>query len=282
MPINASEKQQRLVPVVGIFQGLQVFSFKRFNNLLDISSLHEKEHSMKSANRVTLSILLTIARQCLTNFTSMLVCCFSFSLAAQEQIAPIYLSQANTPHTYTSSEQVDTQPKPSLKPTERFELDRKQNIEKSITVKITELRNHNGQAFVGALVSAAELAPYLQQLKQLLVDDFAVYRQNQAGRDAQLFYISLITANEYQHLDRAKLVFGQSLNIKLKGLGTVTQYDNTSYFVVAESSDASFYRQKLALQNSSFAITLGFNPADVSAIKKNINTLIVPSANKNY
>lgn len=155
---------------------------------------------------------------------------------------------------------------------------------KSLRLKITVLQDNQGQKYLGALVSRAELLPYLTQLQQLLTEDFNHYRALQASRDHQLFHLTILSPREYQLADKAlvdKLLtpdvshsFSSQLNVTLFGLGKVTQENSTTFFVVAQSADAQLIRQRFILSAKDFHITLGFNPSDIYGVNKGLSTLI--------
>jgi hypothetical protein len=155
---------------------------------------------------------------------------------------------------------------------------------KSLRLKITTLQDNQGQKYLGALVSRAELLPYLTQLQQLLAEDFNDYRTLQAARDHQLFHLTLLSPREYQFADKEiveKLLapdfnqsFSSQLNVTLLGLGKVAQGSKTSFFVVAQSADAQSIRQRFILPAKDFHITLGFNPSDIYGVNKGSSTLI--------
>lgn len=155
---------------------------------------------------------------------------------------------------------------------------------KSLRLKITELQDNQGQKYLGALVARAELLPYLTQLQGLLKEEFNYYRSLQAARDHQLFHLTLLSPKEYQLADKAiikKILspaanssLSSQLNVTLFGLGKVTQDDNNTFFVIAQSADAQLIRQRFILPAKDFHITLGFNPSDIYGVDKGISTLI--------
>ncbi|MBL4900838.1 MAG: hypothetical protein JKX76_14595 [Colwellia sp.] len=157
-------------------------------------------------------------------------------------------------------------------------------ITKSLRLKITTLRDNQGQEYLGALVSRVELLPYLTQLQQLLVEDFNQYRVLQAARDHQLFHLTILSPSEYQLADKTIVEsllsadfnqsFSSQLNVTLFGLGKVKQDNLSSFFVVAQSADAQLIRQRFLLPVKDFHITLGFNPSDIYGVKKDRSTLI--------
>jgi hypothetical protein len=155
---------------------------------------------------------------------------------------------------------------------------------KSLRLKITTLKDNQGQRYLGALVSRAELSPYLTQLQQLLAEKFNDYRVLQAARDHQLFHLTLLSPREYQLADKVIIeqllapdfnhTLSSQINVTLLGLGKVVQDNKTTFFVVAQSADAQLIRQRFILSAKDFHITLGFNPSDVYGVNKGRSTLI--------
>jgi hypothetical protein len=154
-------------------------------------------------------------------------------------------------------------------------------IVKLIQIKIVELTDNSGLTYIGGKVSAAALVPYLSQMQQRLGDDFVRYRQKQSARDHQSFHMTLINPYEYQSLTKSaketliKTATSETLlSVSLHGLARVSVDNKTSYFVVANSSQAKNYRQRLGLTDKDFHVTLGFNPNDIYGVNKGIETLI--------
>lgn len=157
-------------------------------------------------------------------------------------------------------------------------------ITKSLWLKITTLRDNQGQEYLGALVNRVELLPYLTQLQQLLAEDFNQYRVLQAARDHQLFHLTILSPSEYQFADKTIIEsllsadsnepFSSQFNVTLFGLGKVAQDNKSSFFVIAKSADAQLIRQRFLLPVKDFHITLGFNPSDIYGVKKDHSTLI--------
>jgi len=150
----------------------------------------------------------------------------------------------------------------------------KANFTKIINIKITELKDNSGLTYIGGKVSSADLAPYLQQMKAILSDDFFQYRQNQALRDHQTFHVTLINPFEYREIDQNDIKLGKSLSVTLLGLGRVLKEDKSTYFVVVKSSQGQFYRQQFVLAEKDLHVTLGFNPQDIYGVSKGVDTLL--------
>jgi len=144
---------------------------------------------------------------------------------------------------------------------------------KFIQIKVVKLTDNSGLTYIGGKVSAADLAPYLSQMKQILGDDFALFRQNQSARDHHTFHLTLINPYEYQTLTK-DVDIGASFSVSLHGLARVSVDDKSTYFVVAHSLQAKSYRQSLVLNNKDFHVTLGFNPSDIYGVSKGIDSLI--------
>lgn len=149
----------------------------------------------------------------------------------------------------------------------------KNTLTKLIQIKVVELTDNSGLIYLGAKVGTADLELYLSQMKNILGDDFALYRQYQSARDHQTFHMTLINPYEYQALAKGISV-GETLSVSLSGLGRVKQGNKTTYFVVAQSTQAANYRQNLALTKKDFHITLGFYPSDIYGVNKGRESLI--------
>ncbi|PKG81990.1 hypothetical protein CXF85_15765 [Colwellia sp. 75C3] len=148
-----------------------------------------------------------------------------------------------------------------------------QPLVKLIQIETVKLTDNSGLIYIGGKVNPADLELYLSQMKKILGNDFALYRQNQSARDHQSFHMTLINPYEYQALKK-DIAIGTTLSVSLSGLGRVILNDKTTYFVVAQSSQATSYRQNLVLNNKDFHVTLGFSPSDIYGVNKGIESLI--------
>lgn len=142
-----------------------------------------------------------------------------------------------------------------------------------IQIEIVKLTDNSGLTYVGGKVNAADLELYLSQMKKILGDDFTRYRQYQSERDHQTFHMTLINPYEYQSVTK-EIAIGTKLSVSLRGLGRVNIKDKTTYFVVAQSPQATSYRQNLLLTDKDFHVTLGFYPSDIYGVNKGVATLI--------
>ncbi len=146
--------------------------------------------------------------------------------------------------------------------------------EKELTVKLVQLQDNQGLKYIGGLVQAKDLSPYLALMKKQITADFSHYRDNQSSRDHGEFHMTLINPYEYQEIDQSKIAIGETVTITLKGLGRVAKGNKEAYFVVVQSSQAQGHRRQLALTAKDFHITLGFKPEDVFGVSKGVERLI--------
>jgi len=158
-----------------------------------------------------------------------------------------------------------------------LQLDTDETVNKAlirfIQIEVVKLTDNSGLTYIGGKVSAADLDSYLRQMKQILGDDFALFRQNQSARDHHSFHMTLINPYEYQTLTKDASI-GTNLSVSLLGLARVSVDEKSTYFVVAQSLQAKNYRQNLVLTNKDFHVTLGFNPSDIHGVSKGVASLI--------
>lgn len=165
------------------------------------------------------------------------------------------------------------------------------SVIKYVQIKVVELQDSQGLKYVGGEIYAADLGVYLAQLEHILGEDFSAFRENQAIRDHHTFHMTLVNPYEFQTLTKT-INYGDVFSVTLFGLGKVVKANKnikeekneaentkvnkmkTTYFVVAQSSEAQYFRQKLLLQPKDFHVTLGFSPKDVYGVRKNKETLI--------
>ena len=165
------------------------------------------------------------------------------------------------------------------------------SVIKHVQIKVVELQSSQGLKYVGGEISAANVDVYLTQLEHILGDDFSAFRENQAIRDNYTFHMTLVNPYEFQTLTKA-INYGDVFSVTLFGLGKVVKTveeinkkitDNeqtkvnkmqSTYFVVAESNEAQYFRQQLLLKPKDFHVTLGFSPKDIYGVRKNKDTLL--------
>jgi len=145
---------------------------------------------------------------------------------------------------------------------------------KTVFIEIKEFTDNKGLQYLAGEISQADIARYLRQMKTILVDKFDRFREYQSNRDHGLFHMTIVNPIEYQTLADPAKILGYKIRIHLYGLGRVSKGDNTAYFVIADSNDGRFIRQKHLLAPKDFHVTLGFNEQDVHGVDKNKDTLI--------
>lgn len=144
---------------------------------------------------------------------------------------------------------------------------------KNIQIEVVELTDNKGLKYIGGKVSKADLSVYLQQMKNILGSEFSSFRERQAIRDHHTFHVTLINPYEFQAITKT-IKFGDKLSVTLLGLGRVLKEEQATYFVVAQSPEAQYFRQKLVLPAKDFHVTLGFKPEDIFGVSKNETSLI--------
>ncbi|NMP31365.1 hypothetical protein HII17_07310 [Thalassotalea sp. M1531] len=149
---------------------------------------------------------------------------------------------------------------------------------KTIQVIAEPLSDASALQYVGGEVAKTKINNYLVQLKALLGNEFAVFRQKQVERDHGKFHITLVNPFELKEVKPSliqKLLNDKTpLSFQLKGLGRVKNENGKAYFIVAESRQAQSIRAKLGLKPKDFHITLGFSPKDIHGVRKDKTTLI--------
>jgi len=145
---------------------------------------------------------------------------------------------------------------------------------KTVFIEIKEFTDSKGLKYLAGEISHADIARYLRQMKTILVDKFDSFREYQSSRDHGLFHMTIVNPVEYQTLAEPSKILGYKIRIHLYGLGRVSKDNNTAYFVIADSNDGRFIRQKHLLAPKDFHVTLGFEEQDVHGVAKNQDTYI--------
>ena len=145
---------------------------------------------------------------------------------------------------------------------------------------LTYLKDTLGSNYIGIKIQETQVTPFLNQLKEILGDQFDKFRDNQVKRDGGEFHITVLNVPEYNFLSKENGIdkFINSLDsimkvdiddVKLMGLGKAQRNENSSYFVVVQSELLTEVRKKYDLEPKDFHITLGFDPKDVHGVRKN-------------
>jgi hypothetical protein len=150
-----------------------------------------------------------------------------------------------------------------------------------MTYYITYLKDTIGNNYLGIKVPNVVVDPFLDDLKEILGDDFDNYTRNQQDRDHGNYHITVINTMDYNRLAKEVGVekFVNSLetvlnyeidDLEMLGVGTATKGDNTTYFVVCNSDKLDAVRTRFGLDKQDFHTTLGFKDKDVFSVRKNI------------
>lgn len=143
-----------------------------------------------------------------------------------------------------------------------------------LAIKLVQLEDNQGLKYIGGIVNATDLQPYLVEMSKLLAKDFPDYRENQTRRDHGEFHMTLINPYEYKEVNQNEIELGKVIDIDLLGLGRVTKGAQQTYFVVVNSKVAQQQRNQLGLSVKDFHVTLGFKPNDIYGVSKGAESLI--------
>jgi hypothetical protein len=145
---------------------------------------------------------------------------------------------------------------------------------------IAYLKDTLGTNYLGVKIQNTEVEPFLNQLKDILGEQYEEYISNQQRRDDGSYHITVVNVIDYNRLMEEMGIdkFVNSLDpvlkaqiddIKLMGVGRAQKNENTSYFVVCESELLDEVRKMYNLPEQDFHITLGFKHKDVHGVRKN-------------
>lgn len=146
-------------------------------------------------------------------------------------------------------------------------------------VRLEYIKDIIGNNYIGVNIYPQIVYPYLNQLKEVLGDEFETYRKYQIDRDHDKFHITVINTMEYNRLckefgidkvtNALEKYFELEFEITLMGLGTASRGSNTTYFIVVRSDELTELRNIFKLPIQDFHITLAFLYKDVFGVRKN-------------
>ena len=145
---------------------------------------------------------------------------------------------------------------------------------------ITYLKDILGSNYLGIKIQETEVRTFLEQLKDVLGDQYEEYTSNQKKRDSDGYHITVINYIDYNRLSQENGIdkFVNSLDrilkasiddLKLIGIGKAQKNENTAYFVVCKSDLLDEVRKMYNLSEKDFHITIGFKHKDVHGVRKN-------------
>lgn len=145
--------------------------------------------------------------------------------------------------------------------------------------RIEYIRDVVGQNYIAVNIYKDIVVPYLNQLEEILDDEFEIYTKNQQNRDHGHYHITVINAMDYNRLSKElgpdkfinslEKYFQIEFDITPMGLGKATRDPNTAYFIVVKSEELQEFRKVFGLSPIDFHITLGFKWKDVFGVPKN-------------
>lgn len=153
---------------------------------------------------------------------------------------------------------------------------------------IEHVKDSLGNNYLGIKVYESEISPFLEELKEILGDNFEEWANFQKQRDRNNYHITVINVIDYNSLSKNMGIdkFVTSLDkvfkweiddLKFMGLGSASKNENTAYFIVCKSEKLDKIREVYGLKEHHFHVTLAFKWKDVFGIPKNI---ILPKKSK--
>lgn len=158
--------------------------------------------------------------------------------------------------------------------------------------KIGYIKDVLGNNYIGIKFNKNQINPYLKKMEDI-VDDKELYNtliNNQQRRDSNgdySYHCTILSVMEYNKLHneigaelQERLEFILSLDIsdlEFKGVGSASNRDNQTFFVVLSSPILDEIRLSLGLEPRDFHITIGFDKKDVFGVRKN---QVLPKINK--
>ena len=145
--------------------------------------------------------------------------------------------------------------------------------------KLEYTKDSVGQNYISIPVYHSEAYTYLEQLKEILDDEFEIYTESQKTRDHGEYHITVINVADYnrlskQHMEKfissvENLLRKDITDIQFIGLGTASKNNNRTYFIVVKSNQLAEIRTMYGLPPQDFHVTLGFKWKDVFGVPKN-------------
>ncbi len=145
---------------------------------------------------------------------------------------------------------------------------------------ITYIKDSLNQNYLGIKFPIAILRPFLDDLEEILGEDYEEFVQNQKNRDRDSHHLTVINVRDYNSLSKymTPTKFVESLqnilkyeidDLKMMGIGTAEKSHNRTYFIVCKSEKLDAVRKVYDLPPHDFHITLGFKDRDVFGVRKN-------------
>lgn len=145
---------------------------------------------------------------------------------------------------------------------------------------ITHIQDILGNNYLGIDIPVNTIQPFLNELKDILGDDYLKYTELQQLRDHNKHHITLINVMEYNKLSK-ELGMDKFINsldkvleypiddLKMLGVGTAVKNENRAYFIVCKSDKLDAVRNRYGLEPRDLHITIGFKYKDLFGVRKN-------------
>lgn len=146
--------------------------------------------------------------------------------------------------------------------------------------KIEYITDVIGNNYLGIDIKGNTIQPFLNELKDILGDDYLKYTELQQLRDHNKHHITLINVMEYNKLSK-ELGMDKFINsldkvleypiddLKMLGVGTAVKNENRAYFIVCKSDKLDAVRNRYGLEPRDLHITIGFKYKDLFGVRKN-------------
>lgn len=136
--------------------------------------------------------------------------------------------------------------------------------------RITILKDILGSDYLGIKIPKEILEPYLSKLKQILGEQYDLYRKYQIERDDGEFHLTFANVPEtkkflydIKYVNLVEKLYEYEVEFILTDLSVSTNGENTSYMVCVKSDDLANLRETFGLGEKVFHITIGFKTKDV-------------------
>ena len=141
-------------------------------------------------------------------------------------------------------------------------------------MRLEYLTDVAGKRYIGVNMHSDTVAPYLEQLKSIIGDEYDEYVSYQKDRDRGHHHTTVLNVMDLNKIKSDHNILTDMMNFDIEdfqilGLGTVRKNENRTYFIVCRSNQLQGFRKKFRLEEIDFHITLGFKHKDVFGLRKN-------------
>lgn len=145
---------------------------------------------------------------------------------------------------------------------------------------ITHIKDVLGNNYLGIDIPKHVVEPFLNELKDIVGDDYDEFVKLKEDRDGANYHITVINVMDYNKLSKEMGVdkFVNSLDpifkypvddLRLLGIGRAQRNENIAFFTICQSEKLQAIRNRFELADHDFHITLGFKYKDVFGVRKN-------------